>query len=96
MLPGHQRVAAAVGILMALHHLTATQATDLLSRASQHTHQSIRGVGGHRAAHRGDARTPSTVGIHLGVGSGQAIRLSQKAHFTGRLPACPAVCKAAP
>ena len=44
MLPGHQRVAAAVGILMALHHLTAAQATDLLSRASQHTHQSIRGV----------------------------------------------------
>ena len=44
MLPGRQRVAAAVGILMALHHLTAAQATDLLSRASQHTHQSIRGV----------------------------------------------------
>jgi AmiR/NasT family two-component response regulator len=44
MLPGHQRVAAAVGILMALHHLTATQATDLLTRASQHTHLSIRGV----------------------------------------------------
>jgi len=44
MLPGHQRVAAAVGILMALHHLTAAQATDLLSRAGQHTHQSIRGV----------------------------------------------------
>jgi hypothetical protein len=43
-LPGHQRVAAAVGILMALHHLSAAQATDLLSRASQHTHQSIRGV----------------------------------------------------
>jgi len=43
-LPGHQRVAAAVGILMALHHLSAAQATDLLGRASQHTHQSIRGV----------------------------------------------------
>ena len=36
-LPGHQRVAAAVGILMALHHLTPPQATDLLNRASQHT-----------------------------------------------------------
>ena len=44
MLPSHQRVAAAVGILMVLHHLTATQATDLLTRASQHTHLSIRGV----------------------------------------------------
>ena len=43
-LPGHQRVAAAVGILMALHHLSAAQATDLLTRASQHTHLSIRGV----------------------------------------------------
>ena len=44
MLPSHQRVAAAVGILMVLHHLTAAQATDLLTRASQHTHLSIRGV----------------------------------------------------
>lgn len=44
LLPSHQRVAAAVGILMVLHHLTAAQATDLLSRASQHTHLSIRGV----------------------------------------------------
>lgn len=43
-LPGHQRIAAAVGILMALHHLSAAQAADLLSRASEHTHQSIRGV----------------------------------------------------
>jgi hypothetical protein len=43
-LPGHQRLAAAVGILMALHHLSAAQAADLLSRASEHTHQSIRGV----------------------------------------------------
>ncbi len=43
-LPGHQRIAAAVGILMALHHLSAVQAADLLSRASEHTHQSIRGV----------------------------------------------------
>lgn len=43
-LPGHQRVAAAVGILMALHHLTVAQATDLLTRASQHTHLGIRGV----------------------------------------------------
>ena len=44
LLPSHQRVAAAVGILMVLHHLTAAQATDLLTRASQHTHLSIRGV----------------------------------------------------
>jgi len=44
MLPGRQRVAAAVGILMALHHLTPPQAADLLNRASEHTHQSIRGV----------------------------------------------------
>jgi hypothetical protein len=43
-LPGHQRIAAAVGIVMALHHLNHAQATDLLTRASQHTHQSIRGV----------------------------------------------------
>lgn len=43
-LPGHQRIAAAVGILMALHHLSAAQAADLLTRASEHTHQSIRGV----------------------------------------------------
>ncbi|MGS0686333.1 ANTAR domain-containing protein [Nakamurella sp. GG22] len=43
-LPGHQRIAAAVGILMALHHLSAAQAADLLNRASEHTHQSIRGV----------------------------------------------------
>ena len=44
LLPSHQRVAAAVGILMVLHHLSATQATDLLTRASMHTHLSIRGV----------------------------------------------------
>jgi ANTAR domain len=44
LLPSHQRVAAAVGILMVLHHLTAAQATDLLTRASQHTHLSVRGV----------------------------------------------------
>ena len=43
-LPGHLRIAAAVGILMALHHLSAGQAADLLTRASEHTHQSIRGV----------------------------------------------------
>lgn len=43
-LPGHQRIAAAVGILMALHHLSAAQAADLLTRASEHTHQSLRGV----------------------------------------------------
>ncbi len=43
-LPTHQRIAAAVGILMALHHLTAAQAADLLTRASQHTNQSIKGV----------------------------------------------------
>ena len=34
MLPSHQRVAAAVGILMVLHHLTAAQATDLLTIGS--------------------------------------------------------------
>jgi hypothetical protein len=44
LLPSHQRVAAAVGILMVLHHLSATQATDLLTRASMHTHLSIRSV----------------------------------------------------
>lgn len=44
LLPSHQRVAAAVGILMVLHHLSAAQATDLLTRASMHTHLSIRGV----------------------------------------------------
>jgi len=43
-LPGHQRIAAAVGILMSLHHLSAGQAADLLTRASEHTHQSMRGV----------------------------------------------------
>ncbi len=43
-LPGHQRIAAAIGILMTLHHISAAQAADLLSRASEHTHQSIRGV----------------------------------------------------
>ena len=43
-LPAHQRIAAAVGILMSLHHLSAAQAADLLTRASHHTNQSIRGV----------------------------------------------------
>jgi len=36
-----QRVAAATGILMALHHLTATQARQLLARASDRTHRSL-------------------------------------------------------
>jgi hypothetical protein len=39
-----QRVAAATGILMALHHLTATQARQLLARASDHTHRSLLNV----------------------------------------------------
>ena len=43
-LPAHQRIAAAVGILMSLHHLSAAQAADLLTRASHHTNQSVRGV----------------------------------------------------
>ncbi len=43
-LPTHQRIAAAVGILMSLHHLSAAQAADLLTRASHHTNQTIRGV----------------------------------------------------
>ncbi len=43
-LPTHQRIAAAVGILMSLHHLSAAQAADLLTRASQHTRQTITGV----------------------------------------------------
>ena len=36
-----QRVAAASGILMALHHLTSTQARQLLARASDRTHRSM-------------------------------------------------------
>ncbi len=40
-LPTHQRIAAAVGILMSLHHLSAAQAADLLTRASQHTSQTV-------------------------------------------------------
>jgi len=36
-----QRVAAATGILMALQHLTATQARQLLARASDRTHRSL-------------------------------------------------------
>ena len=36
-----QRVAAATGILMALHHLTATQARQLLARAGDRTHRSL-------------------------------------------------------
>ncbi len=43
-LPTHQRIAAAVGILMALHHLSAAQAADLLGRAGHHTNRSITGV----------------------------------------------------
>lgn len=43
-LPTHQRIAAAVGILMALHHLSAAQAADLLGRAGHHTNKSISGV----------------------------------------------------
>ena len=64
LLPSHQRVAAAVGILMVLHHLTAAQATDLLTRASQHTHLSIRRVAdtvlrtGAMPAHPHPAATP--------------------------------------
>ena len=61
-----QRVAAATGILMALHHLTATQARQLLARASDRTHRSLLDVAnsvlytgalpGHRTAHT-DTRT---------------------------------------
>ena len=36
-----QRVAAATGILMALHHLTATQARQLLARAGDRIHRSL-------------------------------------------------------
>jgi hypothetical protein len=36
-----QRVAAATGILMALHHLTAAQARQLLVRAGDRTHQTL-------------------------------------------------------
>jgi hypothetical protein len=40
-LGGVQRVAAATGILMALHHLTSTPARQLLARASDRTHRSL-------------------------------------------------------
>jgi hypothetical protein len=36
-----QRIAAASGILMFLHHLSATQARSLLNRASEHTHRPV-------------------------------------------------------
>ena len=36
-----QRVAAATGILMALHHLTAAQARQLLARAGDRTQQTL-------------------------------------------------------
>ena len=36
-----QRVAAATGILMALHHLSAAQARQLLTRASDRTHRTL-------------------------------------------------------
>ena len=36
-----QRVAAATGILMALHHLNPTQARQLLARAGDRTHRSL-------------------------------------------------------
>ena len=73
-MPRHQRVAAAVGILMVLHHLTAAQATDLLTRASHHTHLSIRGGGGHRAADRCDAGTSAPGNRHGVSGKGRAAR----------------------
>jgi hypothetical protein len=36
-----QRIAAASGILMSLHHLSTSQARSLLSRASEHTHRPV-------------------------------------------------------
>jgi hypothetical protein len=41
-LDGTQRIAAATGILMALHHLSSGQARDLLHRAADRGHRSLR------------------------------------------------------
>jgi len=43
-LDGAQRIAAATGVLMALHHLSVAQARRLLDRASDRTHRSLRQV----------------------------------------------------
>jgi len=43
-LDGAQRIAAATGVLMALHHLTVAQARQLLDRASDRTHRSLQQV----------------------------------------------------
>jgi hypothetical protein len=43
-LDGAQRIAAATGVLMALHHLTVAQARQLLDRAGDRTHQSLQRV----------------------------------------------------
>ena len=43
-LDGTQRVAAATGILMALYHLTPVQARQLLARAGDRTHRTLREV----------------------------------------------------
>jgi len=55
-----QRVATAAGILvlMALHHLTATQARQLLARASDRNASVDVGVCGQGSHHRGAARKP--------------------------------------
>ena len=39
-----QRIAAATGVLMALHHLSVAQARHLLDRASDRTHRSLQQV----------------------------------------------------
>ena len=41
---GAQRIAAATGVLMALHHLIVAQARQLLDRASDRTHRSLQQV----------------------------------------------------
>lgn len=43
-LDGAQRIAAATGVLMAMHHLTMAQARQLLDRASDRTHRSLQQV----------------------------------------------------
>ena len=43
-LDGAQRIAAATGVLMALHHLSVAQARQLLDRASDRTHRSLQQV----------------------------------------------------
>lgn len=40
----NQRTAHAVGVVMAMHHLAAPQAMDLLVRVSDHTHRQLRDV----------------------------------------------------